>query len=261
MAKKKKKGSAAASGAVAAVTAAGVLMGGAFASPDDLLNDGPNAIVQTMDTGSQIDNGDGGGDDAVEEEENGSRRTLTGSVRRFVLSVPREVRALVGVPLWALGTAVIAVVSSLWSAVLSPVAATVLSWLVFAVLALLVFTLAVKTAFPDLPLKKILNKRSILSIILLCFAFGALDSVLPFFWEDYQMVSKLLKVVGSLICTGVPVAFFVRRRRRKLKKQAEEAAAAAAEEAEEPEPTMEEKEAAARRLIENLADSVCPKYY
>lgn len=260
MAQKKKKGSMAASGAVAAVTAAGVLMGGAFASPDDLLQDGPDAIVQTLDTGSQIDADGGGTDDAAEEEEGESKRTLKGSVRRLVLSAPVELRALVGVPLWALGTVLIAVVSSLWSAVLSPIAATVLSWLSFAALALLVFALAVKTVFPDLPLKRILNKRSILTIVAMCFAFGVIDSVLPFFWEDYQTVSKLLKLLGSLACTGVPVAFFVRRRRRKLKKQAEEAAAAAAEEPE-PELTMEEKEAAARKLIEDLADSVCPKIY
>ena len=260
MARKKKKSSMAASTAVAAVTAAGVLVGGAFASPDDLLSDGPDAIVQTLDTGSQIDADGGGSDGGAEEEEGESKRTLTGFVRRVVLSAPVGVRAVVGLPLWALGTAVIALASSLWSAVLSPVAATVLGWLAFALLALLVFTLAVKTVFPDLPLKKILNKRSILSIVLLCFAFGVLDCVLPFFWEDYQNLSRLLKLLGSLVCTGVPVAFFVRRHSRKQKERAEAEAAAAREEME-PEPTMEEKEAAAKRLIEEMADSVCPRIY
>ena len=226
MARKSKKTSMAASSAVAAVTAAGVLVGGAFASPDDILNDGPDAIVQTMDSGAvpEIDSGgaDGGAD-----------------------------------------TAVIALVSSLWSAVLSPVASTVLSWLVFAALAVLIFALAVKTVFPDLPLKKILNKRSVLTIVLLCFLFGVVDCVLPFFWDDYEQLSRLLKLVGSLICTGVPVGFFVRRRQRKLKKQAEEEAARIAAEAEDEvyEPTFEEREAAAKQLVAELADSVCPKVY
>ena len=66
-------------------------------------------------------------------------------------------------------------------------------------------------------------------------------SVLPFFWEDYQQLSKLLKIVGSLICTGVPVAFFVRRHKRKEAVREELEA-----EPVEPELTMEEKEAAAR---------------
>ena len=101
--------------------------------------------------------------------------------------------------------------------------------------------------------------------MLLCFLFGVVDCVLPFFWEDYENLSRLLKLVGSLICTGVPVGFFVRRRRRKLKKQAEEDAARAAEaaerEAEVYEPTYEEREAAAKELVAELADSVCPKVY
>ena len=267
MARKSKKTSMAASSAVAAVTAAGVLVGGAFASPDDILNDGPDAIVQTLDSGTPIEIDSGGADGGAEEEEGEeeTKRSLTGSVRRLVLSAPVGVRAVVAVPLWALGTAVIALASSLWSAVLSPVASTVLSWLAFAALAVLIFALAVKTVFPDLPLKKILNKRSILTIVLLCFLFGVVDCVLPFFWEDYENLSRLLKLVGSLICTGVPVGFFVRRRRRKLKKQAEEDAARAAEaaerEAEVYELTYEEREAAAKELVAELADSVCPKVY
>ena len=258
MAVKKKKNSAAAASAVAAVTAAGVLVGGAFASPDDILNDDPDPVVQTVDMPVQLDDdggaGPGGGE---EEEEDEGRRGVYGAVRRFVKAAPVGVRAVVAVPLWALGTVVIALVSSLWSSVLSPVAATVLGWLGIALMAVLIFAMAVKTAFPNLPLKKILNKHSILTIIVLCFLCGVLDAVLPFFWEDYQQLSRLLKVFGSLICTGVPVAFFMRRfSRRELEE-------VTAEPVEEPEPvlTQEEKEAAARRLIEELADSVCPKTY
>ncbi len=231
------------------------------------MNDGPDAIVQTMDSGAVLEIDSGGADGGAEEEEGEeeTKRGLTGAVRRLVLSAPAGVRAVVAVPLWALGTAVIALVSSLWSAVLSPVASTVLSWLAFAALAVLIFALAVKTVFPDLPLKKIVSKRSVLTIVLLCFLFGVVDCVLPFFWDDYETLSRLLKLFGSLICTGVPVAFFVRRRRRKLKKQAEEDAARAAAEAEAAaevyEPTIEEREAAAKQLVAELADSVCPKVY
>lgn len=252
--KRSVKGKAAAS-AVAAVTAAGVLVGGAFADPDDILSDGPDAIVQTMDAGSQVDD-DGGAGPGDGEEEEDSKRSLKGGVRSIVRSAPVEVRALVAVPLWALGTVVIALVSSLWTAVLSPVAATVLGWLGIALMAVLIFALAAKTVFPNMPLKKILNKRSILTIVSLCFLCGIADAVLPFFWEDYQKLSNLLKIVGSFVCTGVPVAFFVRRHKRKTAELEEVEA-----EPVEPELTMEEKETAARRLIEEMADSVCPKLH
>ena len=251
MERKKKKNARAAATAVAAVTAAGVLVGGAFSSPDELLDDGPDAIVQTLDMGAPAEADGGPGGDAEEEDERA--RGLSGTVRRLVRAAPLGVRACVGLPLWALGTLMIALASSLWSAVLSPLAATVLGWLGVALLAALIFTLAAKTLFPELPLKKILNRRSLLTILLLSLAFGVLDALLPFFWEDYKALSQVLKLAGSLICTGVPVAFFARRHLRRL---AEAAAAAEPEE-----PDMAEREREARRLVTELADSVCPRLY
>ena len=262
--KKKKKTGKAATSAVAAVTAAGMVVGGAFASPQDILDTGPDAIVQTvaLNAAKAVDDGDGGAgpDGGLEEEAAATeeeKRGVYASARKLVRAAPVEARALVAVPLWALGTGVNALLSALWSAVLSPLASTVVSWAALALTAVLVFALAVKTAFPDLPLKKILNKRSILTIVSLCLLFGLADALLPLFWDDYAQLSKVLKAVGSLICTGVPVAFFVRRHK---KPAMEEITAEVAEEPEpEPELTPEEKDAAARALIEELADSVCPK--
>ena len=242
---------AAAASAVVAVTAAGMLVGGAYASPEELLNDGPEAVVQTLDlSANEAEAVDVGAEEPSEEAEE-KKRGVSAGVRSLMRSAPAGVRALVGVPLWGIGTAAMSLASTLWGSVLSPAALTLLSWLAAALMAALIFTLAVKTAFPDLPLKKILNRRSILTIISLCLLFGLLDAVLPFFWEDYALLSRLLKVVGSFACTCAPVAFFLRRHKRKAR---EEIVAEVVEET--PEPTMEEKEAAARARVMELADSV-----
>lgn len=244
---------AAAASAVVAVTAAGVLVGGAYASPEEIMSDGPEAVIQTLDSSAnEAEAVDVGADEPCDEtgtEE--KKRGVHAGVRSIMRSAPAGVRALVGVPLWGIGTAATALASTLWSSVLSPAALTLLSWLAAALMAVLIFTLAVKTAFPDLPLKKILNRRSILTIISLCLLFGLLDAVLPFFWEDYAAISKLLRALGSFVCTGVPIAFFVRRHARKKEKKV------LAETVEpEPEPSLAEREAAARKLVKELADSV-----
>ena len=263
--KKKNVGGAAAATAVAAVTAAGMLVGGAYASPDELMNDGPQPIVQTLAAnGAQpVDDGGAGADDGVAEEEAGSEEEKRGAysgVRKLMRAAPSGVRALVGVPLWALGTVVTMLASALWSSVLSPAAAQILSWLGIALMAALIFTLAVKTVLPDLPLKKILKRRSLLCIGVLCLVCAVADAALPLFWEDYQKLSAIVKLVGSLVCTGVPAAFFLRRHYRR--KPAEIVAEVVEPEPEpEPELTPEEKEAASRKLVEELADSVCPKAY
>lgn len=260
--KKKSNHKRAAASAVAAMTAAGVMVGGALSSPDDIMNDGPDAIVQTVvlnaQTGTDADGGDGdsgAADEIVVDDE--EKRGLRSSMRKAVRSSPRRMRAAAAA-LWVLGTAAIALLSSLWAGALSPVAAAALSWLFAALLAVLVFTLAVKTVFPDMPLKKILSRRNLLGIGILCLVCGIADAALPFFWDDYAGISRLLKVLGTAVCTGVPIAFFLRRHKRAEPAETVEAEAV---EAPPPEPTMEEKEAAARALVEELADSVCPRTY
>ena len=246
---------AAAASAVVAVTAAGVLVGGAYTSPEEIMSDGPETVIQTLDrSASEAEAVDVGADEPCDETgTDEKKRGVRAGVRSIMRSAPAGVRVLVGVPLWGIGTVVTSLASTLWSSVLSPAALTLLSWLAAALMAVLIFTLAVKTAFPDLPLKKILNRRSILTIISLCFLFGLLDAVLPFFWEDYDAVSKLLRVLGSFVCTGVPIAFFVRRHARKKPKKI------VAEAAEKAEASLEEREAAARKLVAELADSVSRK--
>ena len=261
--KRKKKGaSGVAASAVATVTAAGVLVGGAYSSPEELMNDGPAPVVDTLiNSDAPADDGGLGPSDFEEEmagAEDEEKRGVHAAVRKRMRKAPMRVRAMVGVPLWILGTIAIMALSTLWTGVLSPAAMLLLSWVGIALLAVLIYTLAVKAVFPDMPLKKILNKRSIVGIGILCLIFGVLDAALPLFWEDYAALSKILKLVGSMACAGVPVAWFMRYRR---KKEAEEIVAEPVEEEPEPEPTMEEKEAAAKKLVMELADSVSRKDY
>lgn len=233
--------------AVAAMTAASVLVGGAFNSPADLLDDAPDALVQSldMDLDGQTDAGDGA-DDGEDGEE---RSKPASAVRRFVQAMPLPLRAMIALPLWIIGNGFIELGGLLWGAVLSPAFAAVVSWVAIALMVLLVFLLAAKTIAPDLPIKKILNKKSVLGIFGLCLGFGLLDSVLPLLWEGYEQISQIIRAAFSCICTAVPIAFFMRWNKRRLKKK-EQAQ-------QERELSYEERELAARRLIEELADSVC----
>ena len=261
--KKKKKTNPLTTSAVAAMTAAGVMVGGAMASPDDTMNDGPDAIVQTISIAPQIQADMGGSDGDAEEavvvEEEKKKRGKASTVRRALAEAPFSQRVRLAIPLWIAGSLAIALLGSLLSGVLPPLAAAALSWALTALMAVLVFVLAVKTVFPDLPLKKILNKRSILGIGILCLACGVLDAALPFFWDDYTKLSKLLHVLGTSVCTGVPILYFLRRQKREEPQETIEADTV--EPPPPPEPTMEEKEAAARALVEELADSVSRRNY
>ena len=260
--KKKKHSNALTTSAVAAMTAAGVMVGGAMSSPDDTMNDSPDAIDQTVSIAPQVQvdagGSDGGAEEAVAVEEE-KKRGKYASVRKAMREAPFEVRMRLAIPLWIAGSLMAAFLSTLWMSALPPLAAAALSWVLTALMAVLVFILAVKTVFPDLPLKKILNKRSILCIGILCLVCGVLDAALPFFWDDYTKLSKLLHVLGTAACTGVPILYFLRRHKRAEPQETIEAEPV--EPPSPPEPTMEEKEAAARALVKELADSVSRRNY
>ncbi len=250
-----KKHRKAAASAVAAVTAAGVIVGGAFSSPEELLSDGPDTVVQTvvMNTGAEIDSDDGDGSGEEDLEDENEDRRFFSSVRKLISRTPIGFRAAVILPLWLLGTFMTGMMSFFWSSFLSPSLSSVLNWIGIALVGAAVFLLSAKTVFPDLPIRKLLNRRTILILVMVCLVFGIIDSVLPFFWDEYDSLSKALKASGSFLCSSVPLVLLLCRHKKS------ESVASADLSSEAFEPTMEEKELAARKLVTELADSVCRK--
>ena len=255
--KKKKHHRRAAATAVAAVTSASVVMGGMFASPDDLLNgsDDDGGTITVTDTYTP-DSGAGGDDiddtDASDSEDESRRRGVRARARQWVWRLPYGVRAVIGVPLWALGWLIITGCTALWNGVLSPVFGTVLGWVLTAAVLLLAFALTGKALFPDLPLKKILNKRSFFALLIGTVALALADSLIPLFWDGYAKIGQVVRAVGSAGLLGGVTAAFARRERRRRKKLAEKAAREA--EKDPPRETM----AQALRRAKELADSVRP---
>lgn len=237
----------AASKAVAVAAAAGMLVSSAFSSPADLLQDDddaalapPPAIVEyvTADTGP-----DGDDDDASQpDEETEEKLSFRGRVRRRILRMPLAVRAIIGVPLWGIGWGITSLLSLIWTGLLSPVFATVLKWIVAAALLFLAVILTVKAVFPDIPLKKLLNKRNFLTVFIGMGVLAAADTVLGIAIPDKEYVSLIVKAVGSLgiMAAAVVPAVVSENRVRKAA----------------PEEEIEEEPRDYRKEILELADSV-----
>jgi len=254
--RERKKRTAAA--AVAVVTSASMLVGGIFNSPAALLADEDLMPQQQVADDTDLDgpgggDGDGGaGDDGGQSEEE-EREELRGGaragLRRRILQLPCALRLLVILPLWGLGWLILSAGAALWSALLSPLLAKALTWLLFLGALAGAFLLAGKTVFPDLPVKKILNRRSLLGLLLGAAALGLADLVLPLFWAEYTRLENIVRAVGVLLVFGTVMALFARRelrRRREL---------AAGEQGAE-EPAESAPRAASRQEALALADSV-----
>lgn len=230
---------------VALLASAGVLVGGLFSSPAALLDDAPTPIVAYADD-DDLDEDDAENETGASGEEETESVGLRARMRQRILQLPLIVRLLVILPLWALGWGILTLASALWGAVLSPVLGKALAWLLLLAALLGAFALAGKTLFPDLPLKKILNKRSILGLVIGAALLGVADYVVPLFWAGYSRVEAIARAAGILLVFGTAtVSFAVREQRRRN---------AAPEHAPEP-----ELQPLSRRQVLELADSVSGK--
>ncbi len=210
---------------VAVLTSASVLVGGLFSSPDALLADeqqlNPVAITQN-DNDNDLD-GDGGdeedgGSQEEEEEQSGESVGLRAALRHRILRLPLAVRVFVLVPLWAVGWAFWTVATGLWTMLLGPVAGKALGWLFLLAALLGAAALGLKTVFPNLPLKKIFNKKSLLGLLLGGLGLGAADLTVPLFWDGYERLAQILRASGMGLILAV-VCFAAIRRMQKSRSE------------------------------------------
>lgn len=229
----------AAAGAVATAAGAGLLVGAAFDSPADFLNDADTIAITAH---ADDDGGDmmTGGDEDEERSRKGS------PLRRYVQGLPAWVRLGVCLPLWCIGTALQYLLSLLYRAALTPLGSTILSWVVAAAMVLGVFALTAKAMFPDIPLKKLLRPRHFLWLLGGVALLAVADIVMPYYWEDWATLGKILRLAGTATLVGLGALALRRIGKRLVSHPAPE------ETPEEPPLTVEQQAMA-------LADSVCPR--
>lgn len=215
---------------IAFAATAGVLIGGLFHSPADVVSDPMNALdrmapppaVELVVPDAEEDpfpdlDGDGGSGDPVNEEK---KRSLRDKFRKAFLRLPKGVRASVGIPLWAIGWVIITAVTALWSAVFSPVLSSIGGWLLTGAFILLCTLCAVKAAHPELPIKKILNRKTISGVFIAILLCAGADAALPFLWTGYEKISTILRCSAATAILCVTVLPKVIRRERKKKASA-----------------------------------------
>ena len=192
-------------GGSAVIVAVSLLTGIAFGSPADIIEDQTDArlsnppIVMDIDEYANVDAEDD--DDA--DEQKSTKLGVAARFRQAVLSLPSSVRILIITPLWALGTALMTLISFLWSVIFSsPIGAFIASFAIGFGVLLGLYALTAKILFPDIPLKDILSKRNVIIVAIGALILSGLDATMPLFWHQYPAVSFLVKLVlGASIVT------------------------------------------------------------
>lgn len=223
---KKEKAAAA---ALAAVAAAGMVTGAVIDRPADLLADTPFAAEMQE-------------DDAESTEAEQKKSGIAARIRMWLLSLPAPVRMLVGIPLWCLGWVLLTGLSTFWAGAVTPLASRILSWLCLCLILIAVYTLTVKSAFPDIPLRKLVRMRDIIVLLIIALVLAAADLALPTVWEGYDVLHQIIWRGGATCLLAFSCCAALRRQGKRVRKQ--QAAAA--------------KRTAVEEEAWRLAETVCP---
>ena len=239
----------AAAAAVAVAASASVVTSTLFTDPADLLqNDAVAPIVETIDDGGSGDDGTSP-DETENEESEEAALGLRERMREWILKLPIGVRLVFVLPFWALGYGITAAATALWAAVLSPLLSSALSWVVLIAALVGAFGLTAKAMFPDMPWRKIFNKKSLLAVILGALLLGAADNLLPLVWTGYGKIASIVRLVGSfVVLASVTTAFAIKTHKRRMKARMDAEL--------EPEEAEEVLRPMTREDILALADSV-----
>ena len=214
--KKKVVGSATATG-----LGLSVLLAGLFHSPEELtkrntetIRQQETPIVMMLD----MDQNDNSAEDDGEETPDEEKKNIFSRIKKKILQLPAAVRALVGVPLWAVGWVIIHFLSIAWSSVLSPVLEVVLKWALIALAFIAVFAAVMKCASPKMPLKKILRPRNFLFLVGGTAVLGIADQIIPLFWKEYPTYRFAAILAGGfvlLLAVGIPLIISWTREQKK----------------------------------------------
>lgn len=202
----------------ATIAASGAAVDASFDNPADILQQdaGTQPQIQYVDLENDQDSGQ-----LQDEEKKQGETVKSGPLREWILHLPLAVRTVFVLPFWFIGHLVVLGGTTLFAG-LSPV----LHWLLgLALIALVIagaFTVTAKAMFPDLPIRKILNRHTIKWILIAAAAVWLADLLLGIFWAGYAHFKTIFLGGFTLVALASLVIWFARREHRRRQSLPEE---------------------------------------
>ena len=206
----------AATSAVAGAAALGIMLGSTFETPAELLERellSSRPVVTDMLIADSAEDDDGGEDAALAGDE--KKRSVRARFRERVMTMPYYVRSCVALPLWCLGWLILSAAGLLWEPVLSPALSMVLNALCVGGIIAAALIMTVKAAFPDMPVRKILNRRSLNTVFVGALLFGIAGALMQIFLPEYDRLRSIAEGIIMLAVLGAAAVPLMRREARR----------------------------------------------
>ena len=171
---------------IAASTASGIVVGGLYSSPEDLIH--PKPVIMNIDEDEDFY------DEHVKKDEN-----FGDKLRNYINNLPLIVRITIVLPFWAIGFVIIALCSNLWKLIGNPLLSHLSVWAVIAMVMLAAFAIFGKIMYPKIPIKKFINKNTLIitgvTVVILCIC----HLVFPNIWDEYESNIRQVQIAAVAI--------------------------------------------------------------
>ena len=182
--------------------------------------DNPNEIINNMNIKqnnnieyASINEDDDIFDDYDQEDSSDFKNIIL----NLIYKLPKFIRIIFIVPMWFLGTFISFMLNKLLK-LLSPILGLIIDFIVSTLISLLIIVICVKILFPNLSLKKILNKKTILTVVIGNFILFVLDIIMPHIYPDYTFYRNLFKLIVRTIIIIILLIPFIKLFIKKNKK-------------------------------------------
>jgi hypothetical protein len=182
--------------------------------------DNPNEIINNMNIKqnknieyASINEDDDIFDDYDQEDSSNFKNIIL----NLIYKLPKFIRIFFVVPMWFLGTFITFITNKLLK-LLSPILGTIIDFIVSTLISLIIIVICVKILFPNLSLKKILNKKTILTVVIGNFILFILDIIMPHIYPDYTFYRNLFKLIVRTIIIIILLIPFIKLFIKKNKK-------------------------------------------
>ena len=215
-----------AKGSAGTVLGLSIMLAGLFDSPADLIqqqainNLSNNEAIEIM-----IDDEDIGSDEDERKQAEiapagkGLLKRIADAARNYIKGLPLWIKSCICIPLWGAGYGITYLISLLCTTFLSPVLSHILGFVLMAAALLAAFAVTMKCIFPDMPIKKILNRRNITIVLICTMILKILDIILPVFWPGYFRYKYLIMIIAGIALLLVTINAVRRWKNRKYRRR------------------------------------------
>ncbi|MDI9540177.1 MAG: hypothetical protein QM204_01700 [Bacillota bacterium] len=153
----------------------------------------------------------------IDEQLNQKKKTsFKIKCKQLLHNIPQPLRVILLLPLWSLGWFLMLVLRPVWENLLVGIFSEISYWVILSLIIMAIILFSALFLFPDIPLSKTFNKKTISLIIALITTLAISDKLTSMYYPAYNSFKKYVKFISCITIVIISL-IYIHFKTRKLK--------------------------------------------